>query len=397
MTAPMREKLKGALAFFHHEAAGGLVLVVAALVALLASNSPLAWLYDGFLHTPAGVRVGPLALDKSLLHWINDGLMAIFFFLVGLEIKREVLRGELSSFGQAALPVVAAVGGMVVPAVIYVAINTGDPVALRGWAIPTATDIAFAVGVLALLGPSIPASLKIFLLALAIIDDLGAIIIIALFYTDNLSLLSLSLAVAGIVVLAALNARGVTRLAPYLLTGLFIWVCVLKSGVHATLAGVAVALAIPLTSKSESEPSLLEQLEESLHPWVAFAVLPLFAFANAGVSLQGLSLDNLLEPIPLGIAAGLFAGKAIGIFGATWIAVMGGLAGKPDGATWLQILGVAMLGGIGFTMSLFIGMLAFPDPAEAASLRLGVLTGSLLSAVAGYVILAASVRAPART
>ena len=221
--------------------------------------------------------------------------------------------------------------------------------------------------------------------------------IIALFYTDNLSLLSLSLAVAGIVVLAALNARGVTRLAPYLLTGLFIWVCVLKSGVHATLAGVAVALAIPLTSKSESEPSLLEQLEESLHPWVAFAVLPLFAFANAGVSLQGLSLDNLLEPIPLGIAAGLFAGKAIGIFGATWIAVMGGLAGKPDGATWLQILGVAMLGGIGFTMSLFIGMLAFPDPAEAASLRLGVLTGSLLSAVAGYLILAASVRAPART
>jgi Na+:H+ antiporter, NhaA family len=397
MTAPMREKLKGALAFFHHEAAGGLMLVVAALVALLASNSPLAWLYDGFLHTPVGVRVGPLALDKSLLHWINDGLMAIFFFLVGLEIKRELLQGELSTFGQAALPIVAAIGGMVVPAVIYVAINTGDPAALRGWAIPTATDIAFAVGVLALLGPRIPSSLKIFLLALAIIDDLGAIIIIALFYTDNLSLLSLSLALAGIVVLAALNARGVTRLAPYLLTGVFIWVCVLKSGVHATLAGVAVALAIPLTSKSEGEPSLLEQLEESLHPWVAFAVLPLFAFANAGVSLQGLSLDNLLEPIPLGIAAGLFAGKAIGVFGATWIAVMGGLAGKPDGASWLQILGVALLSGIGFTMSLFIGMLAFPDPAEAASLRLGVLTGSLLSAVAGYLILAASVRTPART
>ena len=397
MTAPMREKLKGALAFFHHEAAGGLVLVVAALVALLASNSPLAWLYDGFLHTPVGVRVGPLALDKSLLHWINDGLMAIFFFLVGLEIKREVLRGELSSFGQAALPIVAAIGGMVAPAVIYVAINTGDPVALRGWAIPTATDIAFAVGVLALLGPRIPSSLKIFLLALAIIDDLGAIIIIALFYTDNLSLVSLTLAFVGLAVLAILNARGITRLAPYILTGVFIWVCVLKSGVHATLAGVAVALAIPLTSKAEGEPSLLEQLEENLHPWVAFAVLPLFAFANAGVSLQGLSLDNLLEPIPLGIAAGLFAGKAIGIFGATWIAVMGGLAGKPDGATWPQILGVAMLGGIGFTMSLFIGMLAFPDPAEAASLRLGVLTGSLLSAVAGYLILAASVRAPART
>ena len=397
MTGPMREKLKGALAFFHHEAAGGLVLVVAALVALLASNSPLAWLYDGFLHTPVGMRVGDLALDKSLLHWINDGLMAIFFFLVGLEIKRELLQGELSTFGQAMLPAVAAAGGMVAPAIIYVAINTGDPVALRGWAIPTATDIAFAVGVLALLGPRIPSSLKIFLLALAIIDDLGAIIIIALFYTDNLSLVSLTLAFAGLAVLAILNARGVTRLAPYLLTGIFIWVCVLKSGVHATLAGVAVALAIPLTSKGAGEPSLLEQLEENLHPWVAFAVLPLFAFANAGVSLQGLSLENLLEPIPLGIAAGLFAGKAIGIFGATWIAVMGGLAGKPDGATWLQILGVALLGGIGFTMSLFIGMLAFPDPAEAASLRLGVLTGSLLSAVAGYLILAASVRAPART
>jgi NhaA family Na+:H+ antiporter len=373
------------------------MLVVAALVALLASNSPLAWLYDGFLHTPVGVRVGPLALDKSLLHWINDGLMAIFFFLVGLEIKRELLQGELSTFGQAALPVVAAIGGMVVPAVIYIGINTGDPVALRGWAIPTATDIAFAVGVLALLGPRIPSSLKIFLLALAIIDDLGAIVIIALFYTDNLSLVSLTLAFAGLAVLAILNGRGVTRLAPYLLTGVFIWVCVLKSGVHATLAGVAVALAIPLTSKSEGEPSLLEQLEESLHPWVAFAVLPLFAFANAGVSLQGLSPENLLEPIPLGIAAGLFAGKAIGVFGATWIAVMGGLAGKPDGASWLQILGVALLSGIGFTMSLFIGMLAFPDPAEAASLRLGVLTGSLLSAVAGYLLLAASVRAPART
>jgi len=396
MTGPMREKLKGALAFFHHEAAGGLLLVVAALVALLASNSPLAWLYDGFLHTPVGVRVGDLALDKSLLHWINDGLMAIFFFLVGLEIKRELLQGELSTFGQAVLPAIAAIGGMVAPAIIYVAINTGDPVALRGWAIPTATDIAFAVGVLALLGPRIPSSLKIFLLALAIIDDLGAIIIIALFYTDNLSLLSLSLALAGIVVLAALNARGVTRLAPYLLTGIFIWVCVLKSGVHATLAGVAVALAIPLTSRAEGEPSLLEQLEESLHPWVAFAVLPLFAFANAGVSLQGLSLENLLEPIPLGIAAGLFAGKAIGVFGATWIAVMGGLADKPDGATWVQILGIALLAGIGFTMSLFIGMLAFPDPAEAASLRLGVLTGSLLSAVAGFLILKAATRPSAR-
>ena len=289
------------------------------------------------------------------------------------------------------MPLVAAAGGMIVPAIIYVAVNAEDPAALRGWAIPAATDIAFAVGVLALLGPRVPSSLKIFLLALAIIDDLGSIVIIALFFTEHLSVASLALAAAGITILAALNMRGVTRLAPYALTGLFIWVCVLKSGVHATLAGVVVALAIPLR-KGEGEPSLLEQLEESLHPWVAFAVLPLFAFANAGVSLQGLSLAKLMEPIPLGIAAGLFVGKTIGIFGATWIAVMGGLAGKPEGATWLQVLGVAMLGGVGFTMSLFIGMLAFPDPAQAASLRLGVLAGSLTSAVAGYAVLAASIR-----
>ena len=289
------------------------------------------------------------------------------------------------------LPLVAAIGGMIVPATIYVAFNAEDPTALRGWAIPAATDIAFAVGVLALLGPRVPSSLKIFLLALAIIDDLGAIAIIALFYTEQLSFASLALAAAGIAILAMLNVRGVTRLAPYALTGIFIWVCVLKSGVHATLAGVVVALAIPLR-KGEGEPSLLERLEESLHPWVAFAVLPLFAFANAGVSLQGLSLDKLMEPIPLGIAAGLFVGKTIGIFGATWIAVMGGVAGKPEGATWLQVLGVAMLGGIGFTMSLFIGMLAFPDPALAASLQLGVLAGSLTSAVAGYAVLAAACR-----
>jgi NhaA family Na+:H+ antiporter len=390
----VREKLKGALAFFHHEAAGGLVLLAAAVAALIASNSALAWLYDGFLDTPVGVRVGPLALDKPLLLWINDGLMAIFFFLVGLEIKRELLSGELSTFGQAALPTVAAVGGMAVPALIYVAINWGDAAALRGWAIPSATDIAFAVGALALLGPRIPSSLKIFLLALAILDDLGSIVIIALFYTEHLSGLSLALASAGIVVLWTLNARGIARLAPYALTGVFIWVCVLKSGVHATLAGVVVALAIPMSRNLESEPSLLEQLEESLHPWVAFAVLPLFAFANAGVSLHGLSLAKLMEPIPLGIAAGLFLGKTVGIFAAAWMAVASGLAAKPEGATWAQVLGVAMLGGIGFTMSLFVGMLAFPDPAQAAPLRLGVLAGSLVSAIAGYLVLAACSRRP---
>jgi NhaA family Na+:H+ antiporter len=380
-------KLEGALAFFQHEAAGGVVLVAAAAAALVISNSALDWLYARLLDTPVGVRAGPLALEKPLLLWINDGLMAVFFFLVGLEIKRELLRGELSTFGQAALPVVAAVGGIVAPALIYVAINAGNAVALRGWAIPSATDIAFAVGVLALLGPRIPSSLKIFLLALAILDDLGAILIIALFYTAGLHWVSLLLAGMGAAVLLALNRRGVTRLAPYLLTGIFIWVCVLKSGVHATLAGVVVAIAIPMSATAAGEPTLLEQLEESLHPWVAFAILPLFAFANAGVSLQELSLAKLIEPVPLGIALGLFIGKPVGIFCASWIAVAAGLAPRPEGASWAQLLGVGMLGGIGFTMSLFIGMLAFTDPAHAAPLRLGVLSGSLLSALAGFLVL----------
>ena len=395
-------KLRGALAFFHHEAAAGLLLVAAALAALIVSNSPLEWLYERLLDTPVGVRAGPLALEKPLLLWINDGLMAVFFFLIGLEIKRELLVGELSTFGQAALPAVAALGGMVVPALIYIALNADDPIALRGWAVPSATDIAFAVGVLALLGPRIPPSLKVFLLALAILDDLGAILIIAVFYTVDLHWVSLLLAGLGAAVLLTLNRRGVTRLAPYLLTGVFIWVCVLKSGVHATLAGVVAAIAIPMsspstaksTAKSAGDPTLLEQLEESLHPWVAFAILPLFAFANAGVSLQGLSLAKLLEPVPLGIALGLLVGKPLGIFGATWLAVVSRLAPRPEGASWVQLLGVGMLGGIGFTMSLFIGMLAFTEPAHAAQLRLGVLSGSLLSALAGFLVLRFS--APAR-
>jgi NhaA family Na+:H+ antiporter len=383
----MRDRLKGALAFFHHEAAGGLVLMAAALTALLMDNSPLSWLYSLFLDTPVGVRVGPLSLDKPLLLWINDGLMAVFFFLVGLEIKRELLRGELSSVAQATLPALAAAGGMVAPALIYVAFNAGDPVGLKGWAIPAATDIAFAVGVLALLGNRVPSSLKIFLLALAILDDLGAILIIAVFYTDHLSILSLALAGIGIAVLWTLNRRGITRLAPYLLTGVAIWICVLKSGVHATLAGVVVAFAIPLASRNEGEPTLLEHLEESLHPWIAFGVLPLFAFANAGVSLQGLSFAKLLEPVPLGIALGLFIGKPVGIFGISWLAIKSGLATRPEGASWAHLLGVGLLGGIGFTMSLFIGTLAFDEVDKAAQLRLGVLAGSLLSATAGYVLL----------
>jgi NhaA family Na+:H+ antiporter len=337
-----------------------------------------------------GVRVGPLAIDKPLLLWINDGLMAIFFFLVGLEIKRELLRGELSTFGQALLPALAALGGMAVPAVVYVGVNAGDPAALAGWAIPTATDIAFSVGVLALLGSRIPVSLKIFLLALAIIDDLGAIVIIALFYTEHLSWTMLAPAAVGVAVLWALNARGVVRPAPYVLTGIFIWLCVLKSGVHATLAGVVVALAVPLKSDAPEQAALLEQLEENLHPWVAFGVLPLFAFANAGVALHGLSAANLLASVPIGIALGLFIGKPLGIVAVSWLAVKSGLASRPEGANWAQLLGVGLLGGIGFTMSLFIGTLAFPDPAHAAQVRLGVLAGSLMSAVAGYFVLAAS-------
>jgi NhaA family Na+:H+ antiporter len=383
----MRERLQSATAFFQHEAAGGLALLAAAIAALIVNNSPLGWLYDGLLGTPMAVRVGALALDKPLLLWINDGLMAVFFFLVGLEIKRELLQGELSTFGKAALPAVAAVGGMAVPALVYLAVNAGNAAALRGWAIPSATDIAFAVGVVALLGSRVPPSLKVFLLALAILDDLGAILIIAAFYTAGLHWLSLLLAAAGGAILVVLNACGVTRLAPYLVTGLFIWVCVLKSGVHATLAGVAVAIAIPLGGKGAGEPSLLEQLEERLHPWVAFGILPLFAFANAGVSLAGLSLAKLFEPLPLGIVLGLCISKPLGILGATAIAVASGLAPRPEGASWAQLLGIGMLGGIGFTMSLFIGMLAFSGPTHAAQLRLGVLAGSLLAAVAGYLVL----------
>jgi Na+:H+ antiporter, NhaA family len=383
----MRERLQGATAFFQHEATGGLMLLGAAIAALIVSNSPLEWLYSGLLDARAAVRIGALALDKPLLLWINDGLMAVFFFLVGLEIKRELLQGELSTFGKAALPAVAAIGGMALPALIYVAINAGNAAALRGWAIPSATDIAFALGVVALLGSRVSPSLKVFLLALAILDDLGAILIIAAFYTADLHWLSLLLAAAGGAMLVALNVCGVTRLAPYLLTGVFIWVCVLKSGVHATLAGVAVAIAIPLDGKRADEPSLLEQLEERLHPWVAFGILPLFAFANAGVSLAGLSLAKLLEPVPLGIALGLCIGKPLGILGATMIAVISGLAPRPEGASWAGLVGIGMLGGIGFTMSLFIGMLAFNDPTHAAQLRLGVLAGSLLAAAAGYLIL----------
>ena len=388
----MADRRKGLIGVLDHEAAGGAIMLFAAVLAIVINNSPLDWLDGALLNIPVSVRISTLALDKSLLHWINDGLMAIFFFLVGLEIKKELLTGALSSVDRAILPAIAALGGMVVPALIYVSLNFGNSNALRGWAIPSATDIAFAVAVLTMLGPRVPASLKIFLLALAILDDLGAIVIIALFYTSTISMLSLTLAAIGCGMLAILNRRGVTRLAPYLLAGFFTWVCVLKSGVHATLAGVIVATAIPLRASDGTQLSLLEELEESLHPWVTFGVLPLFAFANAGVSLAGLTVAKLTEPIPLGITLGLFLGKGIGITSAVWLAVKSGVARLPDGATWLQLIAVAILGGIGFTMSLFIGMLAFPEPLYAAPLRVGVLAGSALSAVVGYFLLRTSTK-----
>jgi len=384
---PINQRFGGALNFMQHDAASGIVLLGAAFLALVLQNSPVSWLYDGLLGTPVTIGVGAIVVDKPLLLWINDGLMAIFFFLVGLEIKRELMVGELSTAKQAALPVIAAVGGMLVPALIYSWINWTDDVALHGWAIPAATDIAFAVGVLALLGPRVPTALKVFLLALAIMDDLGAIIIIAFFYTAHLSLEALALAGLGIAMLTVLNFRGVTRIAPYALVGVFIWLCVLKSGVHATLAGVATALAVPLTIPAGETQSPLVKLEESLHPWVAFGVLPLFAFGNAGVSLAGMTLEKVFSPIPMGIALGLFLGKPIGIMGFSLAAIGLKLAGKPVGSTWPQMFGISILAGIGFTMSLFIGMLAFVDAERAAEIRIGVLLGSITSAIVGYLIL----------
>jgi len=361
--------------------------MAAAATAMVLDNSPLAWLYDALLATPVAIQVGSLAIDKPLLLWINDGLMAIFFFVVGLEIKRELIQGRLSSWQQAALPGISALGGMLAPAAVYVALNAGNPAALNGWAIPAATDIAFALGVLALLGNRVPLALKVFLLALAILDDLGAILIIALFYTADLSIVSLAIGAIGAAILVAMNLSGVVRIAPYLLIGLVMWVCVLKSGVHATLAGVVVALTIPLRVRDTQTPAPLRRLEAALHPWVAFGVMPVFAFANAGVALTDFALSDLVAPIPLGIALGLFLGKQIGVFGFAWLGTRLGLCRLPAGIGWTQVYGVALLSGIGFTMSLFIGTLAFADPEQAAAVRLGVLTGSILSAMLGYLVL----------
>lgn len=373
--------------FLRLEASGGIVLVFAAIVALVWANSAIAPYYVSILDTPVTVAIGALELHKPALLWINDGLMAIFFLLVGLEVKREILDGELSSMDKALLPGIAAVGGMVAPALVYVAFNIWDPATLNGWAIPAATDIAFALGVLALLGKRVPASLKVFLLALAVMDDLGAIIIIALFYTANLSVFSLAVAGIALVAMIGLNLAGVKRIAPFMLLGVVLWVAVLKSGVHATLAGVAIGLCIPLQGHDEEGHSPLRHLEHLLHPWVAFGILPVFAFANAGVSLAGMSFADLLNPVTLGIALGLFVGKQVGVFGLTWVAVKTGIGRMPDGADWRQFYGMSLLTGIGFTMSLFIGTLAFSTQGYDAAVRLGVLLGSLMSAVAGYLVL----------
>lgn len=374
--------------FFSNESSAGIVLAFAALVALVVSNSPLAGWYDAFLHTPGTVDIaGIVTLKKPLVVWVNDLWMAIFFFLVGLEIKREFVEGELASRSQALLPALAALGGMAVPAAIYAAVNWGDAVALRGWAIPSATDIAFAIGVVTLLGSRVPLSLKVFLTAVAIIDDLGAIVIIALFYTEQLSATALAGAGVGVAMLVAMNRAGVMRVDAYVAVGLVIWLFVLKSGVHATLAGVITALAVPVRDPQGGSP--LQQVEHALHPWVAFLVLPMFGFCNAGVSLQGVSMQTLAQPVTLGIGLGLVIGKAVGVFGASWLAIRLGLASMPAQATWRQLLGVAVLCGIGFTMSLFIGGLAFAEQGAdwEARVKLGVLMGSLVAACVGSLIL----------
>ncbi|MDD3591168.1 MAG: Na+/H+ antiporter NhaA [Sulfurovum sp.] len=378
------------LNFIRKESSAGIILIMTTIAALLLQNGPLSDYYSGFLHTHVEIRFGELQIAKPLLLWVNDGLMAIFFFMIGLEVKREVMEGHLSSLRQITLPAIAAVGGMVVPALFFMLFNAGDEFAMNGWAIPTATDIAFALGILSLLGPRVPVSLKIFLMALAIIDDLGAIIIIALFYTTDLSTTSIVIASIALAVLFAFNRLNVVKQSLYIVVGIVLWVSVLKSGVHATLAGVALAFMIPLTSKDERGQtfSMLKNMEHGLHYWVAFFILPLFAFVNAGVDLRGISVEEIVGPVPMGIMMGLFIGKQVGVFGFSWIAIKLGLASRPTGSTWIQLYGVAILTGIGFTMSLFVDSLAFNDTdLFRYADKLAILLGSFLSGITGYLLL----------
>ncbi|WP_115717399.1 Na+/H+ antiporter NhaA [Gallaecimonas mangrovi] len=371
---------------FTPDTRGGTLLILAALVAMLLANSPLAPFYEKWLATPLAVQAGPLVVDKPWLAWVNDGLMAIFFLLIGIEVKHEMVSGALSSPKKAVLPVIAAIGGMLAPALVFLTLNFSDPINRQGWAIPAATDIAFALGVLALLGNRVPPALKVFLLALAIIDDLGVIVIIALFYTSELSTLSLAVAGGAIAVLVALNLLNVKRLLPYLLVGAVLWVSVLKSGVHATLAGVIIGFLIP-HQVGKDKPA--HRLEEALSEYTAILILPLFALANAGVSLKGLSIDSLLAPLPLGIMLGLFVGKPLGVFTATWLAVKAGMASLPQHTNWKQIFALAVLCGIGFTMSMFIASLAYQHEHVIYDTysRLGILAGSCCAAIIGYLLM----------
>jgi len=389
MTSQVSNKAVEALReFLKLESAGGLILIGATVVALIVANIPYTLsLYEGFLNLQLTVTIGGLGVDKPLLLWINDALMAIFFMLVGLELKREVVEGQLSRPAQVVLPAMAALGGVVAPAAIYWWMNAGSESQLNGWAIPTATDIAFALAILGLMGSRVPVALKIFLTTIAIVDDIVAVLLIAIFYTSDLSTNALLMAGLGIIGLFLLNRFRVLRLAPYMLIGLFIWFCVLKSGVHATLAGVMVAAFIPLRADDEHSPA--RHLEHTLHPWVAFAILPVFAFANAGVSFFGLSTDDITGGVPIGIVLGLFAGKQIGVVGMVFLARVLKLAEFPEGTNWGQIYGAAILCGVGFTMSLFIGTLAFEHGNFnlLSGVKVGVIAGSVLSAVWGLVVL----------
>jgi NhaA family Na+:H+ antiporter len=376
--------------FFKLEAAGGILLLVAATAAIILKNSTFGEAYGELLNIPVQIRIGALDIDKPLFLWVNDGLMAIFFFTIGMEVKRELLIGELSDVRQIILPGMAGLGGIIVPAFLYYLVNNGDELALQGWAIPTATDIAFALGILALVG-NVPVGLKLFLMTLAIIDDLGAIIIIALFYTANLSVGSLLVALAAISCLVFLKLKGTMRVAPYILVGIVLWVSVLKSGVHATLAGVILGLFIPLGPKDAAREggSPLETLLHNLHPWVAFCILPLFAFVNAGVALGGMSFKSLFEPVPLGIILGLFIGKQLGVFAVAWITIKSGIARLPDNVSMMQLYGAAILCGVGFTMSLFIGGLAYEEVGVGYGRpdRLGIMVGSVLCGIWGFIVL----------
>ena len=382
--------MKAIEAWMKKESSAGILLIFVTIAALFLQNSFLSNFYTSFLHTPVEIRFGDLQIAKPLLLWVNDGLMAIFFFLIGLEVKREVMEGHLSSLKQVTLPAIAALGGMMIPALVFIAFNKGESFAMNGWAIPTATDIAFALGILSLLGSRVPVSLKIFLMALAIIDDLGAIVIIALFYTSDLSTLSISIAAVALLILFLMNRMEVAIKSAYIIVGIVLWVSVLKSGVHATLAGVALAFMIPLSSKNKKGEhfSMAKEMEHDLHKWVAFVILPLFAFVNAGIDMKGLSPVQLMEPVPLGIMFGLFLGKQAGVFGFSWLAIKTGIASLPKESSWILLYGVSVLTGIGFTMSLFIDSLAYNDTQiYHYADKLAVLLGSFLSAIVGYLIL----------